>query len=206
MRVNQHANKNPYNKLYYRFFEQHHRLYSTRRIVHVTNTIRWTQEPHMSPNLGMNQTKSYPMIIGVILSMLMYKFKLLKVSFLELIFRIICPQIPKLPCFFNNKRDRLVGCSSPRLECRQNQKLSTRKSLSESHPFSTSDGLLSPRTGLCFSFQPFGPVWQDSGSFRNSSGSGSSEKMASLKEPKYFQKTFGKTAPPVLLKWMRHIK
>ena len=43
-------------------FEQHHPLYSARRI---TNTIMWIQEPSMLPELGMDQAMSYPMSIGI---------------------------------------------------------------------------------------------------------------------------------------------
>jgi hypothetical protein len=43
---------------------------------------------------------------------------------------------------------------------------------------------------------PYGPVWQGSGSSKNSSGSVSSGGAAFLMELKPFWKTFGKTASP----------
>jgi hypothetical protein len=46
----------------------------------------------------------------------------------------------------------------------------------------------------------YGPVWQGTGSSKNSSGSGSSGGAAFLMERKPFWKTFGKTASPVRLR------
>jgi hypothetical protein len=48
-----------------------------------------------------------------------------------------------------------------------------------------------------------GPVWQDSSSSKNSSGSGSSEEVALLKQLKLFLKTFGKTALLISLEWVK---
>jgi hypothetical protein len=57
-----------------------------------------------------------------------------------------------------------------------------------------------PTAGSLTCLRHGGPVWQGSGSSKNSSGSGSAGGVASLVELEPFWKTFGKTASPVGLR------